>query len=339
MKKSISILVALLLGIVALLSIAGCNGGSQNESQGNLGDLQSQIEELNDKLAEMGEKARERDATIEDLNEQIKNRDKRIEQLEKQLDEMRKADGLWTNDNAVYAYVKAGFENDILKDVEGAFESLHFQEVYVTEKNVNKWTPLGLLFVLDEAETENKQDFIRLLQQDERINGARPCRDIKFETVDTRYIEKEKDTIAVGEEMRLTLKGSRDAYIQPFDFGGLYAKPSIGKNYSVEDFVGIDLKSVTMEDDGWLYFELVEENYFNIIKAADILSRLPEIEKVELDTSNVTLIPPSIWEISDKTVASLVTDTNDYGSVIIKGLKSGEVTVELAGVSCIIKVI
>ena len=247
-----------------------------------------------------------------------------------------KDDLAWTNDNAVYAYIKAGFENEILKDVEGAFESLPFQKVYVTEKNTNEWTPLALLFILDEA--ENQQEFIRLLKQDERINHTRICRDLKFETVDTRYIEKEKDTIAVGEEMRLTLKGYRDAYIQPFDFGGLFAKPSSNKNYSVKDFRGIDLKSVIKQDNGWLYFELAEENYFNIIKAADILSRLPEMEKVELDTSNVTLIPPPIWEISDETVASLSNDYNlEY--ILIKGLKPGEVTVEFAGVSCKIKVI
>lgn len=174
------------------------------------------------------------------------------------------------------------------------------------------------------------------MEEDERINGASPCRDNEFETVDTRYIEKEKDTIAVGEEMRLTLKGNRDQYVQPFDFGKIHAKPSGDKQYFVEDFVGIDLKSVTRKDNGWLYFELAEENYFNVIKAADSLSRHPEIEAVELDTSDVTLVIPPIWEISDEMVASLDVDTN--GDAIIRGLKRGEVTVEFAGVSCKVEV-
>ena len=108
-------------------------------------------------------------------------------------------DLVWTNDNAVYAYVKAGFENDVLKDVESTFASLQFQKVYVTEKNVNEWTPLGLLFVLEEDKLAEKQDFIRVLREDERINHIRACQDLWFETVDTRCIEKEKDTIAVGE--------------------------------------------------------------------------------------------------------------------------------------------
>lgn len=247
-------------------------------------------------------------------------------------------DLVWTNDNAVYAYVKAGFENDILNDVEGAFESLCFQKVYVTEKNVNEWTPLGLLFVLDEYETEKKQEFIRLLEQDERINHTSVCRDIEFETIDTRYIEKAKDIIAVGEEMGLTLRGSIDYYVQPFSFSGLSVKPTTNKNYSVNDFQGINLKSVTKKNDGWLYLELVEESYFNVIKAADILSKLPEMEKVEPDKSDVNFIIPPIWQISDETIARLKTDTNNDGNAIIIGITSGEVTVEIAGVSCKIKV-
>ena len=114
---------------------------------------------------------------------------------------------VWTNDNAIYAYVNEGFENDILNDVEGAFESLHFQRVYVTQKNTDMQTPLTLLFVLEESEATNKQDFISRLSQDERINRVRECRDLSFETVDTRYIEKEKDTISVGETISVTIKG------------------------------------------------------------------------------------------------------------------------------------
>ena len=37
------------------------------------------------------------------------------------------------------------------------------------------------------------------MREDERINHVRAGRELWFETVDTRCIEKEKDTIAVGE--------------------------------------------------------------------------------------------------------------------------------------------
>ncbi len=62
----------------------------------------------------------------------------------------------WTNDNSVYAFVKAGFESDILEDIEVAFETLDFQKVYVIEKNVNVCTPLVLLFILTKAPQINK---------------------------------------------------------------------------------------------------------------------------------------------------------------------------------------
>lgn len=237
----------------------------------------------------------------------------------------------WTNDNAVYAYVKSGFENDILKDVEGAFESLNYKKVYATEKNINEWTPLALLFVLEENETADS--FINLLEQDERINHATVCRDLYFETVDTRYIEIEKDTIAVGEEMSITLKGgSVDVYIQPFDFSGLFVKPTEEKEYTVQDFKEINLKSVNKKDNGWLYLELSEENYFSVIKALDFLSRLPSMEKVEQDTSNIFLTPPPVWQVSDPTVVKIETNSENYGTAVIKGLKPGKVTVEYAGV-------
>lgn len=49
-------------------------------------------------------------------------------------DKQETDDLIWTNDNAIYAHVKAVFEREILKDVEGAFASLRFHKVYVTEK-------------------------------------------------------------------------------------------------------------------------------------------------------------------------------------------------------------
>lgn len=245
----------------------------------------------------------------------------------------KKDDLIWTNDNAVYAYVKEGFENDILKDIERAFKSLHFQKVYVTEKNTNQWTPLTLLFIIEENEISNKQEFVSLLQQDERINHVSMCRDFPFETVDTRYIEKKKDCIAIGESLRLTIKGTIDSYIQPFDFGGLFVKPKINKNYTIKDFREIDLKSVKEEGNGWLYLELKEKEYFNVIKASNMLSRSSSIEAITQDKNNISIIP-SIWQVSDETIVSIEINSDNYGSIVITGQKSGKVTVDFAGVKC-----
>ena len=50
MKRSLSIFIAFFMGIVALFSVAGCNGGTQNELQSKIDALQSQIEELNEQI-------------------------------------------------------------------------------------------------------------------------------------------------------------------------------------------------------------------------------------------------------------------------------------------------
>ena len=78
-KKLCIIFTALVLGIVMVFGVAGCNVGS-SEFQKKIDDLQSQVAEMEDKLGE-------RDATIEDLKEQIKKQEEEIEQLEKELEE------------------------------------------------------------------------------------------------------------------------------------------------------------------------------------------------------------------------------------------------------------
>ena len=82
-----------------------------------------------------------------------------------------------------------------------------------------------------------QKGFIDLLEQDERINHANSGRDLPFETVDTRYIEKGKDTISIGETLQLTLMGNIDYYIQPFDFKGFYIKPATEKQYNIHSFL------------------------------------------------------------------------------------------------------
>lgn len=253
----------------------------------------------------------------------------------------KKTDDLvWTNDNAVYAGIKAGYEYDILNDVEGSFQSLRFRKVYVTRKNTNQWEVLNLLFILEEDEAENLLEVLYNLRQDERIYSAWACYDLPFETVDTRCIEKEKDTIAVGESMTLSYKGGFTAYSQPFDFGGLYVKPTVDKKYTKRDFPGIKLKYIEKTEDGWLYLKLKEENYFDVIKALDIVSRMPTMQTVKTDRIDKTLPVAStpIWEVSDPTIVKLETNFEDYGTVVVTGLKPGKVTVGYAGVYCEITV-
>ncbi len=248
---------------------------------------------------------------------------------------LNKKDNLvWTNESIVYAYINAGYEDNILKNVEASFQSFPFQKVYIAEKNLNDDTPLSLLFILEEGGAITQEEFICLLEQDKRINYANSWRDIPFETVDTRYIEKEKDTISVGETLKLTLMGNIDYYIQPFDFRGFYVKPMIEKQYNKQSFPGVTLKSIKETDNGWLYLELEEEGYFNVVEACDKISRLPTIEKVARDKGNVVSIIPPIWQVSNETVIRIETDSENYLSAIITGLKAGKTTVEYADVRC-----
>lgn len=246
----------------------------------------------------------------------------------------------WTNGNAVYAYIKAGYETDILNDIESAFSSLPFQKVFVTEKNVNERTPLALLFIIANGAEAKQQELIELLNQDARINHASVCRDLPFETVDTRYIDKAKDTIAIDETLTLQAKGSIDYYIQPFSFKGFLIKPLTNKNYTVSDFPQVDLKLVEVRDNGWLYLELKKAGYFEVIKAINTLSRLSLIGKSGLDKSELVSVIPPIWQTSDSSIADFESMAGGgYPTAVIKGRKAGKVTIDFGGVSCEITVI
>lgn len=246
----------------------------------------------------------------------------------------------WTNSNAVYAFIKAGYEHEVLSDVENAFRTLHFKKIYVTEKHVNAYTPLVLLFVLDENRSEEAQTFIDILNEDVRINHAIISRDLYFETVDTRSIEKAKDTILVGETLELEMKGSVDFYVKPFGDEGLLIKPVDDKAYTIRDFPQINLKSVESRDNGWLYLELANSGYFEVIKTANTLSRLLTIEKVELDKHVSITFPPAIWEISDTEIAIFEsTAGGGYPTATIKGISAGVVTITFGDMSCEITII
>lgn len=243
----------------------------------------------------------------------------------------------WTNENAVYASIKAGFENEILQDVEASFSTLSFQKVYIVAKNINVYTPLALLFVLNESGASKQQEFRELLMQDSRVNHASNSRDLPFEPINTCRIEGEKNTITVGETLILEVKGNRDYYYQPFGFNGLFVKLLNfleEKIYKISDFPQVNLKSIETWGNGWLYLELATEDYFNVVKAIDKLSRLSTIEKVEPDKSEITFIPPAIWEISDYSVAVfLESEGGAVSRAIVKGIKAGKVTVNFAGIS------
>ena len=69
MKKISKILITLLLVMVALFGITGCNAETQKQLQSKIDELQTQIEEMEERFADMEEQIKERDERIEDLED------------------------------------------------------------------------------------------------------------------------------------------------------------------------------------------------------------------------------------------------------------------------------
>lgn len=248
----------------------------------------------------------------------------------------------WKNENAVYAVINSKFKNDILKDVEGSFNFYSFEKVYITSINIGSNDSISLLFILNSIEIEEKERFKKQLSNDSRISYVNDCYDLPFESVDTRYIECKKNIINIGETLMLELKGNKNYYVPQFDFNGFLAKPKYLENkktYKINDFPKIGINKIEELENGWLYFKLANGGYFNLIKAMDKIARLDNIEEIDVDKRNITLIPPIIWSSSNKRVVDFIEfDENNYGKVTIKGLSKGETIVNYDGVFCKITV-
>ena len=242
----------------------------------------------------------------------------------------------WTNEQAVYAIIKSEFKNEVIKDINNSFKNLNYNEVYIVEKNNNYDNELKLLFILNS--NDNREEFKHKLLENESINYITDCYDLPFSTIDNRYIECEKSNIEIGEIISIQVKGSKVSYTKQFSYKGFFVKPhNVEDNviYSVSDFKNISLKNIEKLENGWLYFELETDNYFDLIKSVDKISRLHNIEKVELDRTDVTLIPPPVWTVSNNEILEII-ESNE--TISIKGLSKGETIIEYDGVSLKIKV-
>ena len=247
----------------------------------------------------------------------------------------------WTNDKAIYASIKTQHTNDVMLDVDGAFENLNFKAVFVVEKSIenNQNLNLTLLFILN---NNQQQQFIDILLLDERINGAWKCLDLPFESIDNRYLDVRSNNIQVGEELDISIKGDCNIYHQPFRFEGIWVRPTnydSKRLYHIDDFPQVNITSVEKDNSGRLYLQLEEPGYFNVIKAVDIMSRLDTINAVEVDYFEPVV--PDIWQISDRSIADFAYEygyENYNNMTTIIGLKPGEVTIGFNGVYCNITV-
>ena len=241
---------------------------------------------------------------------------------------------IWTNETAVYAYVKDEYKEEVLKDLDKAFKSFDYKKIYIAEVLPEDYKSLKLLFILNDG--ENEFEFRKRLQKNEKINWTSPCYDLPFETIDTREMVLEKTTIKVGEMVEISWRGVYSKYSQPFNFKGFYAKiknsPN-GKKYKISDFPGLDLErveNVENFEDGWVYLELKTEDYFSLIKAKDRVAKMKKIEFVEEEIEMITsspYTPPEWpeWEISNPEIVEII---NKDGKSWVKGLKPGKAIIK-----------
>lgn len=240
----------------------------------------------------------------------------------------------WENEDALYVYTYFEDSSAISGKIEKAFENYKYKKVFLVNKSLEKNGSAKLLFIFDSV--ADKETFHNQLKNDVMVAYGHYCHDLPYESVDTRHIVCDKNVIKIGETATLEMKGTKDYYMQQFDYNGFIVLPkesAQSKEYNVSDFPQIDLQKIEEIDNGWLYFRLNSSDYFSLIKSIDVISRLDNIEKIAFDQRDITLVPPPIWEISDSGIVEIVEEDYNAGKVVVRGLAKGEVLVSFDGVT------
>lgn len=262
----------------------------------------------------------------------------------------------WTNDNAIEFSVKPEYRDEVLADPEGAFAGLHPAGTYITRVSKKDGGWMDILLVLSESGKQVQQEAIQTLLADPRVSYVRKCMDAPFEDVNTLQLSAEANTIHVGERVAIKPEGEIRIYSSPYSRLSLCATPKDfdpNKEYTVEDFPQLPLKEVKEYSYGEIYeggydeiyeFALVldKENpdYFDFIRAADLLARSSDISNVHLNPIVGTMRWSEFCTVSDSSVAQFTnTKTDDYvdgelvgkanedNEYILEGLGPGKVTV------------
>ena len=245
---------------------------------------------------------------------------------------MNSSKAQWENEVALYVdfYFEDSYPTP--EDIEKTFENYKYTRMFLVNKSIEN-NSITLLFIFDSV--ADKAIFSSQVKVDSIVAYTRNCYDIPYECIDTRYIECEKDVIEIGESTSLEIKGTKNYYVQPFDFNGFLVLPQKSlqsKEYNVSDFPQIDLQGIETLENGWLYFYLNSSDYYSLINSIDAISRSDMFAKVEFDKREITLIPPSNWEISDHAIVEIVEFDYNSGKIIVKGISKGEVLIKFDGI-------
>ena len=246
--------------------------------------------------------------------------------------DMNSSKAQWENEVALYVDIYFEDLYPTLEDIEKTFENYKYTRMFLVNKSIEN-NSITLLFIFDTI--TDKEIFDSQVKNDIGTAYTRYCYDLPYESIDTRYIECEKDIIEVGESTSLEIKGTKNYYVQPFDFNGFLVLPKEllqSKKFKISDFSQIDLQGIETLENGWLYFHLNSSDYYSLINSIDAISRSDMFEKVEFDKREITLIPPSNWEISDHAIVEIVEFDYNSGKIIVKGISKGEVLIKFDGI-------
>lgn len=240
----------------------------------------------------------------------------------------------WTNDDAVYVTIDKQYREQVLDDLSATFSNYNYKKVYVVEKIANEYESLNyqLLFIID----SDQEEFINQLLLNEKVKSAEKCKDLPYESFDERYLKYDSDTIKVGDTLTITMSGEADIYRQYFLYNSLYVTPvnfDENKEYTEEDFPELNNIQSIQNKKTELIINIKDSSYFNIIKTVSKLAQSKNIESVRLRPFDV--IYP-IWEIDHP---ELVEFEMEIGSITIKAVAPGKVTITYDGKSCEITIV
>lgn len=238
----------------------------------------------------------------------------------------------WNNYEAVYVTIDDNQSNDVFLNINKSFEKYQYKKAYIVNKKIdnNCVISLTILFVID----DNLDKFIANLKEDPNIKSYEICKDLPYESIDNRYFEYENNTIKVGDELKISLRGGEDSdiYQLKFVYDSFYITPidyDENKDYSVDYFGEVDNISCMKKYKDKLLVILNTLNYYELINTIDILARTDYIQQIYFNYIDV--IPPT-WEISDEEIVDVT--INDDNSITIKAIKSGVVNIKYDGIEC-----
>ncbi|MCL2797838.1 MAG: Ig-like domain-containing protein [Firmicutes bacterium] len=238
-------------------------------------------------------------------------------------------DGLWTNDNAVFVSIKTSL-TDFIADVPKA---LGIKAHHILEKYDGRVSQV--LLVLNESGNAAQASAAAVLTALPSVAYARPYQSVPFETENTLRLVASGGPLEAGYEISVKPEGGLRVYEQSFSFDEIIVTPAnqnLHKEFTPADFLQVVATKVelayVLSGVASYTLTLAEPGYFNVIKAVDVLARAPDILSAYLNGWGFPDVYCSDrWEISDTSVADFAKLPSADGSVTVKGLKAGKVTV------------